>query len=189
MVRTKYVNRVYNHLKECVEIWAMIDASKKSDIVGVLFVDHIIYELCDTPFSVSRDDVLREVASKLKKKGILLEKTKKDITRNGKDEYRLSWHKMSMTKIKLKLYFNQYFDLEHILSYSLISFIAIMVLCAIFILALVAIKYGIVQLLLVLLGVLGTFVAMVLIGAIIGMICAVDLGYKRYKQKHNKGRD
>ena len=96
---------------------------------------------------------------------------------------------MSTTKIKLKLYFNQYFDLEHILSYSLISFIVIMVLYTIFILALVAIKYGIVQLLLVLFGVLGAFVALILIGTIIGMICAVDLGYKRYKQKHNKGRD
>lgn len=182
MIKTEYINKVYSHLKECVEIWVMIDTSKKSDIVSMLFIDHIIYELCDIPFSVDRDDVLREVTSKLKKKGILLE-------RNSKDEYRLSWYKMPMTKIKLKQYFNRHFDLEHILSYSLISFIAIMILFVIFILALVAIKYGIIQLLLILFGVLGTFVAMVLIGAIIGMICIVDLGYKRYEQKHNKGRD
>lgn len=179
MVKAKYVNRVYKKFKDIVDSLAMWD-NKKFMYVSV---DYVIYKMCNIPNDINREDILKEVIPKLNKKKIHLD--------SGTDNeiYSLSWHKMPMTKIKLKLYFNQYFDLEHILSYSLISFIAIMVLYAIFILALVAIKYGIVQLLLVLLGVLGTFVAMVLIGAIIGMICAVDLGYKRYKQKHNKGRD
>ena len=179
MVKTKYVNRVYKKFKDIVNSLAMWD-NKKFMYVSV---DYVIYKMCDIPNDINREDVLKEVIPKLNKKKIRLDSSADN------EIYSLSWYEMSTTKIKLKLYFNQYFDLEHILSYSLISFIVIMVLYTIFILALVAIKYGIVQLLLVLFGVLGAFVALILIGTIIGMICAVDLGYKRYKQKHNKGRD
>ena len=94
MVKTKYVNRVYKEFKYIVNSLAMWD-NKKFMYVSV---DYVIYEMCDVPKNISREDILKEVIPKLNKKKIRLDSSVDN------EIYSLSWYEMSTTKIKLKLY-------------------------------------------------------------------------------------
>lgn len=94
MVKAKYINRVYKKFKNIVDSLAMWD-NKKFMYVSV---DYIIYEMCDIPKNISREDILKEVIPKLNKKKIRLDSS------TDNEVYSLSWYEMSTTKIKLKLY-------------------------------------------------------------------------------------
>lgn len=94
MVKAKYINRVYKKFKNIVDSLAMWD-NKKFMYVSV---DYVIYEMCDIPKNISREDILKEVIPKLNKKKIRLDSS------TDNEVYSLSWYEMSTTKIKLKLY-------------------------------------------------------------------------------------
>lgn len=94
MVKAKYVNRAYKKLKCIVDNLAMWN-NKKFMYVSV---DYVIYEMCDIPKNISREDILKEVIPKLNKKKIRLDSS------TDNEIYSLSWYEMSTTKIKLKLY-------------------------------------------------------------------------------------
>ena len=113
MVRAKYVNRVYKKLKYIVNNLAMWD-NKKFMYVSV---DYVIYEMCDIPKNISREDILKEVIPKLNKKKIRLDPS------TDNEIYSLSWYEMSTTKIKLKLYVGDFLrrHLAELMSLILIS--------------------------------------------------------------------
>ena len=56
MVKAKYVNRVYKKFKYIANNLAMWD-NKKFMYVSV---DYVIYEMCDIPKNISREDILKE---------------------------------------------------------------------------------------------------------------------------------
>lgn len=113
MVKTKYVNKVYKKFKNIANSLAMWD-NKKFMYVSV---DYVIYEMCDVPKNISREDILKEVIPKLNKKKIRLDSS------TDNEIYSLSWYEMSTTKIKLKLYVGDFLrrHLAELMSLILIS--------------------------------------------------------------------
>ena len=150
MVKAKYVNRVYKKFKYIANNLAMWD-NKKFMYVSV---DYVIYEMCDIPKNISREDILKEVIPKLNKKKIRL-----DSSTDNKI-YSLSWYEMSTTKIKLKLYVWNFFHKHwaELLSLSMISTAVILGLLMRFIIMTFEINYIIVA--------LGTLIVGVVFGVI-----------------------
>ena len=154
MVKTKYVNRVYKKFKYIVDNLAMWD-NKKFMYVSV---GYVIYEMCDVPKNISREDILKEVIPKLNKKKIRLDSS------TDNEIYSLSWYEMSTTKIKLKLYVRNFIrkHLAELLSLSMISTAVILCLLMRFVIMTFEINYIIVA--------LGTLIVGVVIGVIESII-------------------
>lgn len=154
MVKTKYVNRVYKEFKYIVNSLAMWD-NKKFMYVSV---DYVIYEMCDIPKNISREDILKEVIPKLNKKKIRLDSSTDDKI------YSLSWYEMSTTKIKLKLYIKDFLRKywAELLSLNMISLTLILGLSMRFVIITFGTNYTIVA--------LGAFVIGVAFGVIESII-------------------
>lgn len=154
MVKAKYINRVYKKFKNIVDSLAMWD-NKKFMYVSV---DYVIYEMCDIPKNISREDILKEVIPKLNKKKIRLD--------SGTDNeiYSLSWYEMPMTKIKLNLYAWGFIHkhLAELLSLSMISTTVVLGLLIRLVIITFEPNYIIVA--------LGTFIVGVVIGVIESII-------------------
>ena len=154
MVKAKYVNRVYKKLKYIVNNLAMWD-NKKFMYVSV---DYVIYEMCNVPKNISREDVLKEVIPKLNKKKIRLDSS------TDNEIYSLSWYEMSITKIKLKFYIKDFLRkyCAELLSLNMISLTLILGLSMRFVIITFGTNYMIVA--------LGTFVIGVAFGVIESII-------------------
>lgn len=154
MVKTKYVNKVYRKFKDIVDSLAMWD-NKKFMYVSV---DYVIYEMCDIPKNISREDILKEVIPKLNKKKIRL-----DSSTDNKI-YSLSWYEMSITKIKLKFYIKDFLRkyCAELLSLNMISLTLILGLSMRFVIITFGTNYMIVA--------LGTFVIGMAFGVIESII-------------------
>lgn len=154
MVKTKYVNKVYKKFKNIVDSLAIWD-SKKFMYVSV---DYVIYKMCNIPNDINREDILKEVIPKLNKKKIRLDSS------TNNEIYSLSWHKMPMTKIKLKLYVWGFIHkhLAELLSLSMISTTVVLGLLMRLVIITFEPNYIIVA--------LGTFIVGVIIGVIESII-------------------
>ncbi len=161
MVKTKYINRVYKKFKNIVDSLAMWD-NKKFMYVSV---DYVIYEMCDIPKDISREDILKEVIPKLNKKKIRLDSSTDDKI------YSLSWYGMSTTKIKLKLYIKDFLRKywAELLSLNMISLTLILGLSMRFVIITFGTNYMIVA--------LGTFVIGVAFGVIESIIFEIMLDW------------
>lgn len=161
MVKTKYINRVYKKFKNIVDSLAMWD-NKKFMYVSV---DYVIYEMCDIPKDISREDILKEVIPKLNKKKIRLDSSTDDKI------YSLSWYGMSATKIKLKLYIKDFLRKywAELLSLNMISLTLILGLSMRFVIITFGTNYMIVA--------LGTFVIGVAFGVIESIIFEIMLDW------------
>ena len=161
MVDTKYVNRVYKEFKYIVNSLAMWD-NKKFIYVSV---DYVIYEMCDIPKNISREDILKEVIPKLNKKKIRLDPS------TDNEIYSLSWYEMSTTKIKLKLYVGDFLRKywAELLSLNMISLTLILGLSMRFVIITFGTNYMIVA--------LGTFIIGVAFGVIESIIFEVSFDW------------
>ena len=154
MVKAKYVNRAYKEFKYIVNKLAMWDNKK----FIYMSVDYVIYEMCDIPKNISREDILKEVIPKLNKKKIRLDPS------TDNEIYSLSWYEMSTTKIKLKLYVGDFLRkyCAELLSLNMILLTLILGLSMRFVIITFGTNYMIVA--------LGTFVIGVAFGVIESII-------------------